>query len=85
MKLSNILHKIFPLFNQNAKNSKELGKSKNSEEQDISKNSEEKGKPEFIIHDTDDEYIKDRLGRFIIFFDKERELLGVGKEYYNIQ
>ena len=56
MKLSKILHKIFPFYNQKAKN-------------------QEHGKPEFIIHDKDDDYIKDRLGRFIIFFDKERAIV----------
>jgi hypothetical protein len=57
LKLSKILHKIFPFYNQNAKNP------------------EEHGKPEFIISDKDDEYIKNRLGRFIIFFDRERAIV----------
>jgi hypothetical protein len=34
---------------------------------------ENKGKPQFIENDADGEYIKNRLARFIRFFDRERE------------
>jgi hypothetical protein len=57
LKLSKILHKLIPSYNQKAKNT------------------EERGKPGFKIPDNDDDYIKDRLGRFIIFFDKERAIV----------